>query len=51
MFASSAAQTALVFAAIVLLCGIGMLLYAVVAVAELLVRRWYGAPIDTGGFV
>jgi NitT/TauT family transport system permease protein len=51
MFASSAAQTALVFAAIVLLCGIGMLLYAVVALAEILVRRWYGAPIDTGGFV
>ena len=50
MFASSAAQTALVFAAIALLCGIGLLLYGAVAIAELLVRRWYGAPIDTGGF-
>ena len=51
MFASSAAQTALVFVAIVLLCGIGLLLYAAVALAELLVRRWYGAPIVAGGFV
>jgi NitT/TauT family transport system permease protein len=50
MFASSAAQTALVFAAIALLCGIGLLMYGAVAIAELLVRRWYGAPIDTGGF-
>jgi NitT/TauT family transport system permease protein len=50
MFASSAAQTALVFAAIALLCGIGLLLYAAVAVAEWFVRRWYGAPINVGGF-
>ncbi|HEY0181543.1 MAG TPA: ABC transporter permease [Rhodopila sp.] len=50
MFASSAAQTALVFAAIVLLCGIGLLLYGAVALAELFVRRWYGAPISVGGF-
>jgi NitT/TauT family transport system permease protein len=50
MFASSAAQTALVFTAIALLCGIGLLMYGAVAIAELLVRRWYGAPIDTGGF-
>lgn len=51
MFASSAAQTALTFAAIALLCLVGMLLYAAVAVTELLLRRWYGAPIDSGGFV
>jgi NitT/TauT family transport system permease protein len=50
MFASSAAQTALVFAAIALLCGIGLLLYGAVALAELFVRRWYGAPISVGGF-
>jgi NitT/TauT family transport system permease protein len=50
MFASSAAQTALVFAAIVLLCGIGLVLYGAVAVAEWFVRRWYGAPISVGGF-
>jgi NitT/TauT family transport system permease protein len=51
MFASSAAQTALVFAAITLLCGIGMLLYAAVALAEVLVLRWYGAPISASGFM
>ena len=50
MFASSAAETALVFAAIVLLCAIGMGLYAVVAIAEFFVRRWYGAPFTSGGF-
>jgi NitT/TauT family transport system permease protein len=50
MFASSAAQTALVFAAIVLLCVIGLLLYGAVAVAEWFVRRWYGAPISVRGF-
>jgi NitT/TauT family transport system permease protein len=50
MFASSAAETALVFAAIILLCAIGMVLYGAVALAEWLVRRWYGAPISVGGF-
>ena len=50
MFASSAAQTALVFAAITLLCVIGLLLYGAVALAEWFVRRWYGAPIAVGGF-
>jgi NitT/TauT family transport system permease protein len=50
MFASSAAQTALVFAAITLLCVIGLTLYGAVALAEWFVRRWYGAPISVGGF-
>jgi NitT/TauT family transport system permease protein len=50
MFASSAAETALVFAAITLLCGIGLVLYGFVALAERFVRRWYGAPISVGGF-
>ena len=50
MFASSAAETALVFAAIVLLCVIGMGLYCAVALVELFVRRWYGAPFTAGGF-
>ena len=50
MFASSAAETALVFAAITLLCVIGLALYGAVALAELFVRRWYGAPISVGGF-
>jgi NitT/TauT family transport system permease protein len=50
MFASSAGETALVFAAIALLCGIGLLLYGAVALAEVFVHRWYGAPISVGGF-
>jgi NitT/TauT family transport system permease protein len=50
MFASSAAETALVFAAITLLCVIGLGLYGAVAIAELFVKRWYGAPISAGGF-
>jgi NitT/TauT family transport system permease protein len=51
MFASSAAETALVFAAITLLCVIGLGLYGVVAIAEVFVKRWYGAPISVSGFV
>jgi NitT/TauT family transport system permease protein len=50
MFASSAGETALVFAAIALLCGIGLVLFGAVVLAELLVHRWYGAPISVGTF-
>ncbi|MCK8785892.1 ABC transporter permease [Roseomonas sp. NAR14] len=50
MFASAAAETALVFAAVTLLCGLGLLLYGVVAVAEWLVLRWFGAPISSSQF-
>jgi NitT/TauT family transport system permease protein len=50
MFASSAGETALVFASIALLCGIGVMLYGAVALAEWFVHRWYGAPISAGGF-
>lgn len=51
LFASSAAQTALMFAAIGLLCLVGLVLYGAVVAGEWLVRRWYGAPIESGGFV
>jgi NitT/TauT family transport system permease protein len=51
MFASSAAETATVLAAIVLLCLIGLVLYSAVALAELLMRRWYGGEIAVSGFV
>jgi NitT/TauT family transport system permease protein len=51
MFASSAAETATVLAAITLLCLIGLGLYGGVALAELLMRRWYGGEIAVGGFV
>lgn len=51
MFASSAGQTALVFAAIALLCVIGLLLYGAVALVELFVLRWYGPPVSAGSLV
>ena len=50
MFGSSAAETALVLAAIVLLCGIGLVLYGAVALGELAMKRWYGSEIPAGGF-
>lgn len=45
LFASSIGQTALMFAALVLLCLIGLALYAAVAIAEHVYGRWYGAPL------
>jgi len=51
MFASSAAQTATVLAAIALLCLIGLGLYGGVALAELLMRRSYSGEIAVGGFI
>ncbi len=51
MFGSSASQTDLVLAAIVLLSAIGLVLYGAVAAAELAMKRWYGGEIPAGGFV
>jgi NitT/TauT family transport system permease protein len=51
MFASSAGETALGFVAIGLLCVVGLALYGAVGLAELLMKRWYGAPIAAAGFV
>jgi NitT/TauT family transport system permease protein len=51
MFGSSAAETALVLAAITLLCGIGLVLYGAVALGEMAMKRWYGSEIPAGGFV
>ena len=51
MFASSAGETATVLAAIVLLCGIGLALYGIVALGELAVQRWYGGEMPVGGIV
>jgi NitT/TauT family transport system permease protein len=49
MFASSAGETATVLAAIVMLCGIGLALYGLVALGELAVQRWYGGEMPVGG--
>jgi NitT/TauT family transport system permease protein len=51
MFASSAGETATVLAAIVVLCVIGLVLYGLVGLGELLVRRWYGGEMPTGGVI
>jgi NitT/TauT family transport system permease protein len=51
MFASSAGETATVLAAIVLLCVIGLVLFGLVALAELAMQRWYGGEMPVGGFV
>jgi NitT/TauT family transport system permease protein len=51
MFASSAGETATVLAAIVLLCGIGLALYGLVALGELALRRWYGGEMPVGGVI
>jgi NitT/TauT family transport system permease protein len=42
LFASSRMETADVFAALVMLCGVGVALYGAVALAEAAVRRCYG---------
>jgi NitT/TauT family transport system permease protein len=51
MFASSAGETATVLAAVVVLCGIGLVLYGLVGIGELLVGRWYGGEMPTGGVI
>jgi NitT/TauT family transport system permease protein len=50
MFATSAAETALVFAAIALLCVIGLALYGAVVLIEIIVQKWLGVAITTGEF-
>ena len=51
MFASSAGETATVLAAIVLLYGIGLVLFGIVALGELAMRRWYGGEMPVGGLI
>jgi ABC-type nitrate/sulfonate/bicarbonate transport system permease component len=51
MFASSAGETATVLAAIVLLCAIGLVLFGLVALGEMAVRRWYGDEMPVGGVI
>jgi NitT/TauT family transport system permease protein len=50
MFASSAGESAPLYAALFLLACLGLGLYACVLIAELLVQRWYGAPLVSEGF-
>jgi ABC-type nitrate/sulfonate/bicarbonate transport system permease component len=40
-----------VLAAIVVLCAIGLVLYGLVALGELIVKRWYGGEMPTSGVI
>ena len=51
MFAAGAGETATVLAAIVLLCVIGLGLYGIIGLAELLVLRWFGGEAPIGGVI
>jgi NitT/TauT family transport system permease protein len=42
LFASSRQQTDFSLACIVVLCGVGLALYGIVEIGEMLMRRWYG---------
>jgi len=50
MFAAAGADNALTFAALALLCAVGLLIYGAVVLAEVVTQRWYGAPFVTEGF-
>lgn len=50
MFASSAGESAPLYAALLLLASLGVGLYTCVLLAELAVQRWYGAPFVSEGF-
>lgn len=50
MFAASNADSALTFAALGLLCLVGLSVYGTVLLAESFAQRWYGAPFATEGF-
>ena len=50
LFASSAAETGLVFAAVAFLCVIGLALYGAVALAERIVMRSLGMPPVAMGY-
>ena len=50
MFATSAAETALVFAAIALLCVIGLALYGSVVLVEVILQKRFGVAITTDEF-
>ena len=51
MFASSAGETATLLAAIVLLCGIGLALFGLVALGEMALQRRYGGEMLVGGVI
>lgn len=46
LFASSAGETRLLFAALILLCLEGLVLYGLVVLLGYFLNRWYGAPFE-----
>ena len=48
---ASAGETVTVVAAIVLLCGIGLALFGIVALGEWAIQRWYGGEMPVGGVI
>jgi NitT/TauT family transport system permease protein len=50
MFASSAGESAPLYAALLLLAILGIGLYGCVVAAEMVAQRWYGAPFVSEGF-
>src|SRR5262249_55207463 len=50
MFAAANADSALTFAALALLCVVGLTMYGAVVAAEAVAQKWYGAPFVTEGF-
>lgn len=50
MFGAANADSALTFAALALLCCVGLAVYGAVLLAEIVAQRWYGAPFVTEGF-
>jgi NitT/TauT family transport system permease protein len=44
LFAASRAESPIIFAAIAVLCTIGLLFFGVVALGEKIIFRWYGTP-------
>ena len=51
MFAAGAGETATVLAAIVLLCVIGLGLYGIIGLAEVLVLSWFGGEAPISGVI
>jgi ABC-type nitrate/sulfonate/bicarbonate transport system permease component len=50
MFASSAGESAPLYAALLILATMGLGLYSCLLLVEVAVQRWYGAPFSSEGF-
>lgn len=51
MFSASSGETGLLFAALTLLCFVGLALYGCVTLGEMVVQRWFGLPVSGGGLM